>query len=334
MLLSLSLLPVQRASAQQADPPAAASASEKQPPAVTLRLMEGSVVSGVLSIEAITVETAFGTLVVPIENVVSFTPGLDRHPEQRQHVARLIQELGSHAAAERDAAQRALADIGPPIRAELERYKDDSDAERRSRVRAILGEFDELDEADWEGTGQAAWIAEDTVETDRFTVIGSISPTTFDVRTKFGLLTVRLSDIRRAEREVAGKPEVRKSVELSAANFIQLSPLSTGVRVSRGDEVTIKAEGAIEMTPWGNGVRSTPDGGGNFDWYLPGQIPGGMLVARIGNGGEVLKVGSESTFTAKTSGILYLAIAMNSNYISQGYNFPGQYAAKIQVTPN
>ena len=59
-----------------------------------LHLMEGSVVSGKLSTEAVTIETAFGKLEVPVANIVSFTPGLDSHPEERKKIGRLIQQLG------------------------------------------------------------------------------------------------------------------------------------------------------------------------------------------------------------------------------------------------
>ena len=71
--------------------------------------MEGSVVSGTLSVEAITVKTAFGTLQVPVEHVVSFTPGLDSHPQLQKRIGRLIQQLGSNDAAEADVGARVQA---------------------------------------------------------------------------------------------------------------------------------------------------------------------------------------------------------------------------------
>src|SRR5579872_6269013 len=87
-----------------------------------LHLMEGSVVAGKLSTENVTVETAFGKLDVPVSSIVSFTPGLDSHPEERKKIGRLIQQLGSNNAAERDAAQRTLTEMGRTIQTELARY--------------------------------------------------------------------------------------------------------------------------------------------------------------------------------------------------------------------
>jgi hypothetical protein len=99
-----------------------------------LHLMEGSVVAGRLSTETVTVETAFGKLEIPVANIVSFTPGLDSHPEERKKIGRLIQQLGSNNAGERDAAQRTLTDMGKTIQTELSRYVMDEDTERRSRI--------------------------------------------------------------------------------------------------------------------------------------------------------------------------------------------------------
>src|SRR5438270_8360657 len=97
-----------------------------------LHLMEGSVVAGKLSTETVTVKTAFGNLEIPVANIVSFTPGLDSHPQERKRIGRLIQQLGSNAANERDAAQKSLAEMGKTIQTELARYAMDEDTERRT----------------------------------------------------------------------------------------------------------------------------------------------------------------------------------------------------------
>src|SRR4051794_19854376 len=47
------------------------------PKHIRLHLLDGSVISGDLSVSQISVETAFGKLVVPIDRIRSFTPGLD-----------------------------------------------------------------------------------------------------------------------------------------------------------------------------------------------------------------------------------------------------------------
>lgn len=299
---------------------------------IRLHLMEGSIVTGRLSIDAISVETPFGKLDVPVANIVSLTPGLDSHPEERKRITRLIQQLGSNTAAERDAAQRSLSEMVVLIQHELTKYVNDEDAERRSRVQKILAELEELDADDEVDPATARpWIAQDTVETNLFTVVGKISPQSFSVQTQFGPLQVAISDIRRGERESDQKPELRKSVTVNGTHLVQLNLMNSGIRLNRGDKVHVTAEGKLVMSPWGNNSFSTPDGSEQFQWFVPNQIPGGALVARIGNSGKLFKVGSKNTFTATRAGLLYFGIAMNPQFASNDYNYPGEYNVKVRV---
>lgn len=326
---------------EPANPPVAPAAPSGARPGVAqpgssrtmrLHLMEGSVVTGKLSTDTVTVETAFGKLDVPVANIVSFTPGLDSHPEESKKIGRLIQQLGSNAAAERDAAQRALSDMGKSIQPELARYAQDEDTERRTRIQKILAELEEADEDDEQDPLAAKpWLAQDSLETTLFTVVGKISPQTFDVQTQFGPLKVAIGDIRRGERELDLKPEIKKQLAVTGENLIQFTMQTSGVRIGRGDKVQITADGRLTMTPWGNNTFSTPDGSEQFQWYLPNQIAGGALVARIGTTGKVFKVGSKHTFTSTRAGILYFGIAMSPQFASQDYNYPGRYDVKIRV---
>jgi hypothetical protein len=54
-------------------------------------------------------------------------------------------------------------------------------------------------------------------------------------------------------------------------------------------------------------------------------------VGRIGSGGKVFKVGSKHSLTATKPGILYFGIAMNPQFASSDYNFPGGYDVKVRV---
>lgn len=302
---------------------------------VRLHLMEDSVVSGVLSVDSITVTTEFGTLTIPVDKLVRVTPGLDSHPEHKRKLLVLIQQLGSNQVKERDEAQKALIEMGGAIIPILNRYTNDSDAERRTRAAKIVAELEEAaEEFSEEGTESQPLIAQDTVETTLFTVVGVVSPKSFEVKTKFGMLTVALSDIREARRDLGVSEDIRKSFAVSGTNLVQTSFKNSGIRVERGDEISITADGTIVMSPWGNNVTSTPEGGANFQWYIPNKIPGGALVARIGNSGEVFKVGSKHSFKATRAGTLYFAVAMNPQFSNQGYAFPGEYNVKVRLTRN
>ncbi len=314
--------------------PKAATAQPGNPRTIRLHLMEGSIVTGRLSTEMVTVATEFGKLDIPVANIVSFTPGLDSHPEERKRIGRLIQQLGSNAAAERDAAQRTLTEMGRTIQMELARYTQDEDTERRTRVQKILSELEDADDDDdTEHPSARPWLAQDSLETNLFTVVGKISPQSFDVQTQFGPLKVAISDIRRGERELDQKPEIRKSVPVTGENLVQFNMQTSGIRLNRGDKVQVTADGRLTMTPWGNTTFSTPEGSEQFQWYVANQIPGGALVARVGTAGKVFKIGSKNTFVAPRAGVLYFGIAMSPQFATQDYNYPGRYDVKVRVNP-
>src|SRR5262249_46575572 len=153
-------------------------------------------------------------------------------------------------------------------------------------------------EANDEGGGDSPLIRGDTVVTPDFTVVGKIATQQFKVNTKFGPLSMNLGDLRRGEKDAPGRESLRRSVTVEGTNLAQLGFKSSGVKVEKGDRITLKADGNIVMSPWGSETQSTPEGGANFGWYIPNQIPGGALVVRIGSGGKVTKAGSSKTWVA------------------------------------
>src|SRR5439155_291652 len=180
------------------------------------------------------VDTAFGKLVVPIDRVRSFTPGLDSNTKLSERIETQIKNLASDDYQTREQAHKDLAAMGRNVQKELQRFVSDDNAE---------------------------------------------------------------------------------------------------IKRQAGDKISLKAEGSIVMSPWGGNSASGPDGAANYGWYIPNQIPGGALVARIGEKGTIFKVGRQSNFVAKNSGVLQFAIAMQAEYASENYAFPGQYTVKLKVDP-
>ncbi len=336
--------PVQAAPAQREDikpePPRAADAKPAEaaipvkplpPDFITLYLMDGTVIPGRLSMKEIAVETQFGNLSVPVASIKSLTPGLQSHPQLAKEVSGLIADLGSGNYNDREKAQQTLIKMGSSIRGELERHQSDSDVERRNRVKAILTEFDALAEQfEMEDSPDALPLLQqrDTIETTEFTIVGKIVPQSFAVKSPYGDLNVKLADIRKGERDLHKEEDLRRTFTVDASHLTSRGPLSTNIRVGRGDVVTITADGTLTMTPWGNNAVTTPDGAQNYGWFIPGQIPTGALVGKIG-GDNFTKFGSKTTFTAERSGVLQLAIGMQADYAQN--QFPGQYSVKVRV---
>src|SRR5205823_4492559 len=85
------------------------------PKFIRLHLQDGSVISGDLSVSEVTVETLFGKLIVPIEKIRSFTPGLDSNKKAAQNIASLVEKLGGDDYKTREQAHKDLAAMGARV---------------------------------------------------------------------------------------------------------------------------------------------------------------------------------------------------------------------------
>ncbi len=309
------------------------------PRQIRLHLLDGSIIAGELSVDNIAVETEFGVLTVPVEKIRSFKPGLDSYPEKGKQIEILIENLGSEDYQTREQSHKELLNFGLKIEKELELHSDDGNAERKRHLDQLRKEIAELAEerefSDFDDENQAdrPWIRGDTIVTTEFTIVGTIQTKTFEVTSKYGPLTVKLSDVQTGDRQIGTKESVRKALTVSGSNLIQRGMKSTGIRVEKGDKITVRADGQIVMTPWGGNYSSNPDGGTYYGWYVPNEIPGGALVAKIGKSGKETKVGARKTFIATSSGLLQFGIAMMPDYANEGYNFPGQYNVSVKIEP-
>ena len=304
------------------------------PGTIRVHLHDGSVITGILATDTIEVETQFGTLKVPVDKVLSFTPGLDSQTDRMANLKKLIEDLGATSYSDRDKAEKKLLAMGLVIRSELKRHQDDKNAERRNRVRKILTALNEMaDEEEPEDGSDAEqqWRRLDTIVTEPFTLAGRIRQKQFELVSKYGKLNIRLADLQRVERPRAGRQSIRRTVAVGGTFIVPRQYKNSHITVKAGDRVIIRADGTLNMTPWGSSAMSTPEGAPNYGWYIANKIPSGALVMRIGNSGQPEKVGSKHTFTAKKSGTLQFGIGMNASYVN--HNFPGAYSVKVTIEP-
>lgn len=300
---------------------------------IRLHMWDGSIVAGDVLVDRITVRTEFGNLEIPISQIRRFYPGLDSFPDLNAKLEGLVEGLGDKDFDVREKSHRALAAMGVQIREQIERFKDKGSAERKKRLGELKKEIDEMiDALEEDGeNAEVALINGDTVETPGFTIVGKIEQDKFTLQSKFGPLSVPLSEIKMGDRAFqTAKAEIRKTVDVGAEAFFQRQPVSTKIRVNRGDKIIIKGEGVVQWTNWS--TTSGPDGIGNQGQYL--GITSGTLCARIGTSGNPIKIGSKGDFVATKNGVLFLAIAMQDSHSNQqGYRWTGGYKAKIQIKP-
>ncbi len=298
------------------------------PRIIRMHLSDGSIISGKLGITTLAIDTRFGRLNVPIERIRYIKPGIDSRPQLKEQVQGWIEQLASSNVEERKVAAGRLATLGPSALQLLRPLVHDASAARAAEARAIIEKIS--DELDMEMLDPAELSTQDVIATDAFTITGRIVPQSFALDSDFGNLTMALADVMKADRDGGEPEEERKTLAVDQNNFVSRTMKSTGLRVTKGDRITIRASGQLAMTRWGNAV-ATPDGAVNAGWYLNGKIYNGALCLRIGNAGQITKVGNNLTLTATETGVLHLGIAMNPRYASDGYQYPGEFKADVRV---
>ena len=314
--------------------PTAAKAPQVSDQYAQLHLRDGSIIGGEIEAKSIDVKTNFGMLTVPIARVVRIYPGLKSTPEIGQRIAKLVEDLGDRESTMRDAAQNELVAMGIKIHNILREYDGGGNRERKKRLAQIQSDFSELLAEEMEGNSEGGEFLsyDDRIVTANFSIIGKIQQEEFQVVSKFGDLNVKLADVKLADRLTdTSRPETRKSVSVAAMAFFQKTPKSTGIRVKKGDKITIRADGVVQWTNWN--TSSTPEGLTNrSNWN---GINSGKLVARIGtDDSNCVAIGSKGDFIAKLSGTLYLGVAMRDSYANNSsYRWAGEYKARIRVRP-
>ncbi len=299
------------------------------PKVIRLHLSDGSIISGKLTIDALPVDTRFGRLTIPIEEIRFVRPGLESRPAEMEKVTALLENLGSANVTERQAAATELAKYGPIVRDQLQALAaDQPQGPRAAEIRTLLERINEKMES--EGLDADDFSSQDIIATTKFTIAGRIVPQSFQLESDFGNLTMSLADMLKADRNTGEPEEERKTVTVAQENFVTRTMKSTGLRVTKGDKITIRATGQITMTRWGNAV-ATPEGAANTGWYVNNQIYNGALCMRIGSGGTISKVGNSITVTAPASGVLHLGIAMNPRYAADSFQYPGQFKADVRI---
>lgn len=310
------------------DPPASPSPDDAK--YAQFEMEDGSILLGEILLDNLTVKTRYGELTIPVQEIRGLRPGFVSKPDFRGKIKSLVETLGDGALESRDAAEKKILGMGLRVRDEVRRYSKDADAERKARLARILTAFDELEADSEDDTPMHVLRPEDELTSASFTMRGDVQPKKFDVKTRYGKVTVELDHLRELIRRESGRV-AEKKVEVTSANFCALEARECGLAVEKGERISIRAEGSLTMTPWGGNVTSSPDGCAQCGASDQGpQIMSGTLMMRIGKNGKWIKVGSKASIRATASGNLQFGIAIHPQYM-RGQSYPGEYTIKIKV---
>lgn len=311
-----------------------ASAVKDESRFVRARFSDGTILIGELLLDDLEVETDFGTLTVPREQLLGLSPGLDSRSDFDERLDNLIADLTSADRAVAAAADRALTQLGPAISGELARRADELEGEQAKRVEVLLHRIEEAasDLESVDGRATRPLLRKDRIRTTKFTIVGRIVPQNLRFKSRYGEVDVDIADVVAVERQIDDEREdVAKTFSVTGQNLAATKMKTTGISVRRGDRIVVRASGMIRRTPGTSSYVSSPDGSTRFGTHSTDpQILGGTLIARIGTRGKDIKVGSNASFVAKQSGKLTFGVGMRPDYVGR-YPFPGEYKVQLRV---
>ena len=322
-------------------PGAKAAAEEGIPGEVEVHFLNGSKVRMIIQSEKLEINTIYGKVAVPIQDVQAIEFGLHFPDGAVAKIDLAIKNLGNGDYREREKAAKALLDLGPYSYSAVLKATRAKEGEIASRAKEIVQKLQAK-----HAKKDLRTTTDDKVVTPTHTIVGRIMTTT--VKTKadyFGELEHKLANMRTL-RAIVG-PGLDLDLSLDAGKYANPSQwLETSYQVDGRSMIVIAAKGQIDYWPQQpggyicgpNGMQGGgrfgggPGGGGGFVVKgakvlgpIQPNIYGGTLLGKVGEDGEPFVIGDRYEGRPETEGKLYLHIGPSP------YNCPsaGAYDVKI-----
>jgi hypothetical protein len=179
---------------------AAAALAADEPKAVTLTvaLRDGTRAHGASDLKTLEVQTAYGTLTVPLDHILGIRFSRGDDPDLKSRIGRLIEQLGDRDFQKRQAAHAELEKIGAPARRALQEATRSTDAEIVTRAETLLSQLGSSDETD---------LPFDEIETRLFTIRGVVKLDALQLNTRHGALKILRKELLMATVTPADAPE-------------------------------------------------------------------------------------------------------------------------------
>lgn len=292
-------------------------------------LRDSGRIAGDPVMETLRVETAYGLLAIPKDQIVRVRFARRLAPELEARIETLIGQLGSEDFDTREAATVSLQEIGAPAARFLRKAVRSDSEEVQNRAKSILAEIP-AETGGGRGDGSESSLppvsgSDDEVVTARMTIRGKVLADDFRVQTRYGELRVALGDLAGITFQSLLPSETK--VDVTAQHQAPGNWADTRIDLLKGQRFKIAASGNINVSNYGIVAGPT----GNTDWSghaTFGNFPMLSLVGRVGKRGEPFLVGSAYTGKSKSEGRLYLAVVPFSPY-PQGAQ--GTYQAKVHA---
>ena len=267
-----------------------------------IRFADGSVVRMTLLQETLEVQTKYGKLLVPTNDVRRVDMGLHIPEGMEQTIETSIRMLSSEAFKQREEASRELVQAGHWAFPALQRASQSNELETSKRATSLIARISERSAPD-----NLKIKIDDVVQTREFPIVGRItSPTIKAYSPLFGEQSLKLCDLRSIHlRGQRGETEMVVDAVKYGSGPEQW--FDTGITVDSQLRLIVTGDGQVDLWPQTPGQYiagprgfNTPGKGGT---YLAGA-----LIGRVGETGKTFLIGDRYEATPTEEGKLYLQI--------------------------
>lgn len=290
------------------------------PSQVDVTLNDGSRLLATLQGEHVKIKTAFGELQVPIKSIHRIEFGLHAPEGAGRKIVDALNALGASAYKDRDAAEKTLLHYGAYCYGDLQfAFEVTDNPEVKIRAQKLIQKIEAMLPKEILNRK-----AKDTIYTkEDGTLVGKILSDVKVSSDHVGELTLKLFSLK----SVLFGSRVEVALEVDAAEHNAEKWLNTKIHLSHGYNLTVKAEGKVDLWPTTPNQYLSDPNGAQGQQGKGGTFKAGSLVGKIGEKGIPFLAGSNFQAEVGSEGELYLAIVQSSwNNASQG-----KYTVRIKA---
>jgi len=309
---------------------------KKEKVKLQLTLRDGNLVKGMCELSALSLQTDFGKLEIPLKNVTAVEMGVLPDPSKVAKVTTLLQQLSVPMEEMRKAAYEEVVKMDITVVPILMRYFESpqyqgADTFSEYTVSQALDELKATYNLD-ENFSEKDVVTIDGI----YSIAGEYALKEMSLQTDYGVLKIEKYNIQRMEvLYVPSADEAAHSFRLNASKYISGNNnggwLKTGISVKKGQKLLITASGSVTLASL-SGNTYKPDGSsssssgyvsnGTNDYPTYGNV-----VFKLGEEGPMHRAGAKFNGAAEESGVLYLSI-YESVYNSSN---TGSYSVNVKL---
>jgi len=298
----------------------------QKPAEVSVKLRDGSNVSGTATLPDVTLVTEYGKLLIPLKNVSSIKVGIPTDKAINEKAVSFLKQLSSTSDDAKKGAYEELIKLGVKAIPAIDNFSNDPKNQNE-----YAGEYtpdNALNELRSANGVDATTTDKDEVSIDNGYLMGGVFEfNKLDVKTEYGNLSIPKEKIKSIDVTYMGEAGSNEmSFKLIGSKNISSNQaggwLKTGIMLKNGQKFSVVSSGEVTLASLSN-QKYHPDG--SYETATGEKYPStstateesgtntypsyGNVVYKIGEAStSTLKAGAKLNGTAVGSGMLYLAI--------------------------